>query len=129
MLQKKHRSKKSHRQPVEMGTQNTDVDYDWIPKETLERDLSKYRNFVFPVELQETLLISCVISVLNLVGKIDGNLRFEIFPMHLFIKHCNISSDIWCNLVYTTRILCKNWQKQKSWLVSQHNLKKKMFQS
>lgn len=77
-----------------MGTQNTDVDYDWIPKETLERDLSKYRNFVFPVELQETLLISCVISVLNLVGKIDGNLRFEIFPMHLFIKHCNISSDI-----------------------------------
>lgn len=129
MLQKKHRSKKSHRQPVEMGTQNTDVDYDWIPKETLERDLSKYRNFVFPVELRETLLISCVISVLNLVGKIDGNLRFEIFPMHLFIKHCNISSDIWCNLVYTTQILCKNYQKQKSWLVSQHNLKKKMFQS
>lgn len=25
-----------------MGTQNTDVDYDWIPKETLERDLSKH---------------------------------------------------------------------------------------
>lgn len=59
-----------------MGTQNTDVDYDWIPKETLERDLSKYRNFVFPVELRETLLISCVSNVLNLVGKIDGNLRF-----------------------------------------------------
>lgn len=38
---KKHRSKKSHHQPVEMGTQNTDVDYDWIPKETLERDLNK----------------------------------------------------------------------------------------
>ncbi|XP_059163340.1 translocon-associated protein subunit alpha-like [Physella acuta] len=24
------------RQPVEMGTQNTDVDYDWLPKETLQ---------------------------------------------------------------------------------------------
>lgn len=53
-LQKKHRSKKSHHQPVEMGTQNTDVDYDWIPKETLERDLSKYRNFVIPGSLQPT---------------------------------------------------------------------------
>ncbi|XP_048755454.1 translocon-associated protein subunit alpha-like isoform X2 [Ostrea edulis] len=38
---KKHRSKKSYQQPVEMGTQNTDVDYDWIPKETLERDLNR----------------------------------------------------------------------------------------
>ncbi|XP_061197832.1 translocon-associated protein subunit alpha-like [Saccostrea echinata] len=38
---KKHRSKKAHHQPVEMGTQNTDVDYDWIPKETLDRDLNR----------------------------------------------------------------------------------------
>lgn len=33
-LQRKRLSKP--RQPVEMGTQNTDVDYDWLPKETLQ---------------------------------------------------------------------------------------------
>ena len=33
-VQKKHLSKP--RPVVEMGTQNADIDYDWIPKETIK---------------------------------------------------------------------------------------------
>jgi hypothetical protein len=34
LLQRKRLSKP--RQVVEMGTQNADIDYDWIPKETIK---------------------------------------------------------------------------------------------
>lgn len=78
-----------------MGTQNTDVDYDWIPKETLERDLSKYRNFVIPADLLRKgyCIANCLcIIVLNLVGKIEKkNLGFGIIQTCLLIKHCNKS--------------------------------------
>lgn len=55
LLQKKRLSSKPKAQ-VELGTQNnkSDVDYDWLPRETLQ-DLSESSNFF----LQLSLLVQC----------------------------------------------------------------------
>lgn len=92
-LQRKRLSKP--RQVVEMGTQNSEVDYDWIPKETL-KGLSKFMTYFISLywRIKYALSKSIYSHVLIIYGCSNNERCFKIF---FYVNNkCNRRHQIDC---------------------------------